>query len=81
MINYLAHWEQILIQSRSSIVSELKDLNIMILFEPGRSIVGDCGILVSRVQYVKESDEKNFLILHKVVPLKSYYDKLLRKVY
>ena len=47
----------------STIVSELKDLNIMILFEPGRSIVGDCGILVSRVQYVKESDEKNFLIL------------------
>jgi len=47
----------------STIVSELKDLNIMILFEPGRSIVGDCGILVSRVQYVKESDEKSFLIL------------------
>ena len=47
----------------STIVSELKNLNIMILFEPGRSIVGDCGILVSRVQYVKESDEKNFLIL------------------
>ena len=47
----------------STIVNELKDLNIMILFEPGRSIVGDCGILVSRVQYVKESDEKNFLIL------------------
>ncbi|MCH1415944.1 MAG: diaminopimelate decarboxylase [Gammaproteobacteria bacterium] len=47
----------------STIVSELKDLNIMILFEPGRSIVGDCGILVSRVQYIKESDEKNFLIL------------------
>ena len=47
----------------STIVNELKDLNIMILFEPGRSIVGDCGILVSRVQYIKESDEKNFLIL------------------
>ncbi len=47
----------------STIVSELNDLNIMILFEPGRSIVGDCGILVSRVQYIKESDEKNFLIL------------------
>ena len=27
MINYLAHWEQILIQSRSSIVSELKEYN------------------------------------------------------
>ena len=25
MINYLAHWEQILIQSRSSIVSELNE--------------------------------------------------------
>jgi len=47
----------------NTIVSELNELNIMILFEPGRSIVGDCGILVSRVQYIKNSDEKNFLIL------------------
>jgi diaminopimelate decarboxylase len=35
----------------------------MILFEPGRSIVGDCGILVSQVQYIKESEDKNFLIV------------------
>lgn len=47
----------------NSILSELADLNIMILFEPGRSIVGDCGILVSQVQYIKESEDKNFLIV------------------
>ena len=47
----------------STILSELNDLNITVLFEPGRSIVGDCGILVSQVQYIKESEEKNFLIL------------------
>ena len=32
-------------------------------FEPGRSIVGDCGILVSQVVYVKESRSKNFIII------------------
>ena len=41
----------------------MNDLNITILFEPGRSVVGDCGILVSQVQYIKETDDKNFLIL------------------
>jgi diaminopimelate decarboxylase len=47
----------------STIIDELNDLNITILFEPGRSVVGDCGILVSQVQYIKETDDKNFLIL------------------
>ena len=45
------------------IIDSLADLNLNIIFEPGRSIVGDCGILVSQVQYVKESKSKNFLII------------------
>jgi diaminopimelate decarboxylase len=30
--------------------------------EPGRSIVGNAGILVSRVQYIKESHFKTFIV-------------------
>ena len=32
-------------------------------FEPGRSIVGQCGSLISRVLYVKEGSVKKFVIL------------------
>jgi diaminopimelate decarboxylase len=32
-------------------------------FEPGRSIVGQCGSLISKVLYVKEGSEKKFVIL------------------
>lgn len=32
-------------------------------FEPGRSIVGQCGSLISRVLYVKEGKNKKFVIL------------------
>ena len=46
-----------------TIIDSLSDLDLNIIFEPGRSIVGDCGILVSQVQYVKESSAKNFLII------------------
>ena len=46
-----------------TITNSLSDLDLNIIFEPGRSIVGDCGILVSQVQYVKESSAKNFLII------------------
>jgi len=38
-------------------------LGTRVLFEPGRLIVGNAGILVSEVIYVKEGDAKNFLIV------------------
>lgn len=31
--------------------------------EPGRSIVGQCGMLISKVLYVKQGEEKKFVIL------------------
>ena len=34
-----------------------------IIFEPGRSIIGNTGILISRVIYIKENKQKNFIIL------------------
>ena len=44
------------------ITNSLKDLNVSILFEPGRSVIGDCGLLVTRIQYIKQSEAKNFII-------------------
>tara|TARA_B110000008_G_scaffold78063_1_gene79604 strand:+ start:249 stop:1463 length:1215 start_codon:yes stop_codon:yes gene_type:complete len=34
-----------------------------IIFEPGRSIVGDVGYLISKVVYIKENEKKDFIIL------------------
>jgi len=38
-------------------------LNVHIVLEPGRSIVGNAGVLLSRVRHVKEGRNKKFLIL------------------
>ncbi len=39
------------------------NLGCTLMFEPGRMIVGNAGILVSRVLYVKHGDAKNFVII------------------
>ena len=41
----------------------LKDHKSKIIFEPGRSIVGNIGLLISKVTYIKESSKKDFIIL------------------
>ena len=41
----------------------LKNHKSKIIFEPGRSIVGNVGSLISKVIYIKESGKKNFIIL------------------
>jgi diaminopimelate decarboxylase len=38
-------------------------LGVKVIFEPGRLIVANAGILVSEVIYLKEGDVKNFLIV------------------
>ena len=40
-----------------------RDLNCKLIFEPGRMIVGNAGILVTRVLYVKRGEAKNFVIV------------------
>ena len=40
-----------------------KKLNCRIIFEPGRSLVGNTGILVSKIQYIKKGLNKNFIII------------------
>jgi diaminopimelate decarboxylase len=41
----------------------VKDLNVELLTEPGRTIVGRSGLLVSEVQYIKRAPAKTFAIL------------------
>ena len=41
----------------------LKNNKSKIIFEPGRSIVGNIGSLVSKVIYIKENEKKDFVIL------------------
>ncbi|WP_029030443.1 diaminopimelate decarboxylase [Salinarimonas rosea] len=40
-----------------------KDLGLQLLFEIGRMIAGNAGVLVSRVVYVKEGEGKTFVIV------------------
>ena len=41
----------------------LKNRKSKIIFEPGRSIVGNIGSLISKVIYIKQNDKKDFIIL------------------
>jgi len=40
-----------------------RDLDCMLIFEPGRLIVGNAGILVTRVLYMKQGEAKSFVIV------------------
>ena len=69
----------------------LKKQKCQIIFEPGRSIIGNSGILISKVIYIKESSKKDFVILdvamndfmrpalynaiHKIIPVKKSVKK------
>ena len=46
-----------------AVIKFLKNHNSKIIFEPGRSIVGNVGVLISKVIYIKENGKKDFIIL------------------
>ena len=47
----------------ASIISFLKKHKVKIIFEPGRSIIGNTGTLISKVIYIKDGGRKKFIIL------------------
>lgn len=47
----------------AALVPLLKPLGVKVLLEHGRFMVGNAGVLVSRVEHLKRGDGKNFLIL------------------
>lgn len=75
------------------LVKLLKPLGLRILMEPGRFISGNAGILVTRIEYVKQTGKKNFLIVdsamndlirpafydsyHEIIPIRRKGGKLI----
>jgi len=77
----------------ASLIPLLQPLELKILIEPGRFIVGNAGILVTRVEYVKRTGRKTFVIVdgamndlmrpalydsyHEIVPVKERGGRLI----
>jgi len=47
----------------AAIAEGLRGLNVTLILEPGRVIVGNAGVMLTRVLYLKETDEKNFVVV------------------
>jgi diaminopimelate decarboxylase len=78
----------------NSILEALRGLNIHLLLEPGRWIIGPAGTLITRVLYKKTNDGKKFLVVdaamndllrpalynafHEIVPVDGSSDKIER---
>ncbi len=73
-----------------------KNKKTQIIFEPGRFIVGNTSILISKIIYIKKSSNKKFIVLdtgmndlmrpalydsyHKIIPLKKSNKKILGNI-
>ncbi|MFS4459704.1 diaminopimelate decarboxylase [Bdellovibrio sp. HCB2-146] len=56
--------EESLLQEYAQItLSTLTDLNASLQSEPGRWLMGHCGVLISQVQYIKKTSQKTFAII------------------
>ena len=47
----------------SALRDQLNDFDGTVVIEPGRAISGNAGVLVSRVNYLKHSEDKNFAVI------------------
>ena len=47
----------------TKVLDRIKDLNFDLVVEPGRSITGNAGVLLSQVEYIKETEATNFAIV------------------
>jgi len=50
-------------QYSAALLAPLRNIGLKIIIEPGRVLVGNAGILVTRVLYVKETDVKRFIVV------------------
>ena len=86
-ISYKKNEKQINLNEYAKLVYKFtKNKNSKIIFEPGRFIAGNAGILITKIIYIKKSNNKIFVILdagmnnlmrpalynahHEIVPLK-----------
>ena len=86
-ISYSKKEKQINLGQYAKLVNKfIKNKNSKIIFEPGRFIIGNAGVLITQIIYIKKSNNKNFVILdagmnnlmrpalydanHEIIPLK-----------
>jgi len=50
-------------QYAEAVLSRLKDSGLRIIIEPGRAITANAGILLTKLLYIKEGEEKHFAIV------------------
>jgi diaminopimelate decarboxylase len=62
-ITYKDESPPVLTDFAEALIGVVKDLGCTILLEPGRVIVGNAGILVTRVLYTKQTPTKHFLVV------------------
>ena len=63
-ISYSNKVKQLDLKQYAKLVNKfIKDKNIKIIFEPGRFIIGNTAILITKIIYIKKSNNKNFVIL------------------
>ena len=63
-ISYKKNDKKLDYQKYNNVIKKfLKNHNSKIIFEPGRSIVGNIGSLISKIIYIKENEKKDFVIL------------------
>ncbi len=96
-INYTDKEKPINLSKYSKLVHNFsKNLNCKIIFEPGRSIIGNTGLLISKIQFIKKGANKNFIILdagmndfmrpalyeafHKIIPISKKSSRMKGKI-
>ena len=64
-ITYKKNEKKIRLKDYASLVEKFqKKFNCKIIFEPGRTIIGNAAILVAKIQYLKKGANKTFAILN-----------------
>ena len=93
-ISYSKKEKQLNLKQYAQLVNKfIKNNNSKIIFEPGRFIIGNAAILITKIIYIKKSGNKNFIVLdagmnnlmrpalygaqHQIMPLKKT-NKLFR---
>jgi diaminopimelate decarboxylase len=75
----------------AAILAPLRAIGLRVLLEPGRLLVGNAGVLLTRVRYIKQTDLKKFVIVdagmndlirpalyqsyHEIVPVRETQDQ------
>ena len=47
----------------AAMLTKLGKRNVKLVFEPGRALVGNAGVLLTKVEYIKYTESKNFAIV------------------